>query len=706
MDTIQAFREHWCAEEEAEMTRALKRAQLVPAFSAEVGEIGWDWRLRCREEELPGNQSSNGRGRRLLEGMGENSAVAACCRALRRMKDLLWSLEQESAKGTESWLSGSPDELLRGQKILQENYLELRQSVWALEIVFEGVSSVACFRKTMVQNIDPLVNEWYWRYKGGLQAIGASNEEKNTSRHSGEQRLDTSGTLKTSLTSLSICPPQNCMSPDSGRARPSESDAASQGSTRTGSTSSKDRSTADQITTGTKRERKNISNKSPCVCCRGGHPLWQCHRFLGLSSGSRRAVVREVGICFVCLRPSHETSDCPQNPWNRCGILGCYGGHHHLLHPEVKETANGGWSQQPEETRSSVEGGPEEDDMVKKVPPKELELSRELGRLASRMDEMERARKAQTDVLKNENNNLKKELKEALDSRHELALEVRSLKSRLEFLESELMERQWESALLMQQKASPEVSLVGCLGPDPGSPREESWTIGHPVPSSGEEDTSDDELLAELEAYEMEARGNVIGEEPRGQDAWWGGIYEPLRETPLEPEPVRIMEDLIWFEKDLALVPEDVVGTLELDDQTEDELSSLLEEFTSERDWECSNEEGLVPSDCERKEEKPHPSWAELSTSETGKDGTRSPAPSPACGWRLINDDHNTERVLRRLAYIRRFINSCWRNFRPMSKELSTVEMDLARAHLDELMAQGCSQRGESSVGWKADFFH
>jgi len=416
-------------------------------------------------------------------------------------------------------------------------------------------------------------------------------------------------------------------------------------------------------------------------------------------------VVQEVGVCFVCLRSNHETSNCPRNPWSRCGILGCYGGHHHLLHPEVGETMTPDWNQRPEAAESFVEDVPTADDMAGEVLPEGLRLSGELDRLTERMDQLERASKMRTDVLENENKGLRKELREALESRNCLELEIRGLRDRLGFLESTLLKQQLESALLAQQKASAEIVPVGCLRSDPGSPRDVSRTEGHPVRSAAEEDTSDDELLAEFED---------LGEEPRGQEVWWGGILEPLGEMPLEPEPAEIMNDLIQFEEDLASTPDDVFGTLEVKDRRAEELSLLLEEFTTERDWEFSKEELLSPPDCELRAEKLHPSCGEILAPEkvepfvegsvAARDGLGSPTPCPTHGWGLIGDDQNTDRVLRRLAYIRRFVNSCWGRFRPLSRELSTVEIDLAKGHLDELRRQEGFQRGDSSVGWKDDF--
>jgi len=92
------------------------------------------------------------------------------------------------------------------------------------------------------------------------------------------------------------------------------------------------------IVLGRSRRKRVTRYRAPCACCGGDHPLWECHRFRGITPSSRRSLVREAELCFVCLRPNHETSECPQQPWNKCWIQGCYGGHHHLLHPEMEQT--------------------------------------------------------------------------------------------------------------------------------------------------------------------------------------------------------------------------------------------------------------------------------------------------------------------------------------------------------------------------------
>ncbi len=699
-------------EERLEKAQAAERAQSAPVFSAKAGEIGWDWRLKCEEEEdevqdgllEAQQQSSKGSGRRLLEKRGKDEVAAAYFRAQAQMSDLLQSLVKESTGGTEGSLLGCPDELFRSQRNLQEKYLELRRSLWILEIVFEG-SALGGLRRKMVLEVDPLVNEWYWHYKGKLEEIMASSQKERPVPPLKELVSSAPETIRTSPTSegQSIGATQGIVSLASGEARPDGSCAASQNSTQTRGWFSTEESTGSQVSLETGQGVKTTHNKSPCVCCQGRHPLWQCHRFMGLSSSSRRVLVRRVAVCFVCLRSSHETSDCPQNPWNRCGILGCCGGHHYLLHPEVREVASSDWSSQPEtETHSLVEGGSGSDNSPQKMLPESPSLAQELGQLSKRMTELEEGSKSRMALLEGENNDLRKELKEALESREELALELKGLKDRIGTLELALSE---------QQKTSAVVSQVGSFVPDPVNPQEE--TGEYTVCSAAEEDTTDEELLAELEAYEIEQKGNVTREEPRRQEAWWGDILEPLGEMPLKAEPVEILRDLIQFEEDLVLVPNDSNGIIDVEVPIETELSLLLEEFTNEKDWDCATKEVQGFPEGVLGEEEQHPSCAKLSTPErvdglvgkavSERNGPRFPTPCPTFGWDLITSDQNTRRVICRLAYGHRFINSCLGRFRPMSKELSTVEMDLARKHLDKLRGQRSSPWGESSVGWRAD---
>lgn len=365
------------------------------------------------------------------------------------------------------------------------------------------------------------------------------------------------------------------------------------------------------------------------------------------------------------------------------------------------------WGQQSEDqAQSTVEVGLAADESEVGVSPEIQVLAEELGKLAGRMFQLERASKERAEVLEEENNALKKELKGTRESHQELASEVRGLKEQIGTLESRLL-------ALEQQKASTGVSQVGCLDHDPGSPREESQTLGNPVRSAAGEDTLDDELLAEIEAYETEQQEHPIGGEPRRLEAWWGGIYEPLRETPLEPEPAEFMGDLIQFEKDPVLVPCDPFGALEAAIEAKTELSLLLREFTYEKDWVCTNEDVLGISGVELGEVKPHPGCAQLSAPAEDKDseerpvarGDRRPRLSSSLthGWELISNDRSTERVLRRLAYMHRFINSCRKGFRPGSRELSTVDIDIARKRLNQLRGQEVSLWGESSVGWRVD---
>ncbi len=333
MDRTGSSRGHW-NEREFQMAQAAEQALTVPVFTAVRGEIGWNWHLRWWEED---EVSSDGSGSKLLEELGEDEVLAAYEEAQTQMGDLLWSLVKGSAEG-----AGRPDELFKGQQILQRRYLELRRCLWMLEAVF-GKAKVVILRRKMVREVDPLVNQWYWHYKMKLEETLASGREECASPPRREQVLGTTEARSTSPPpgGQSIGRPRELVALDDGETRPDGSSTESRESTLMEGGSSTDKSSAqtggetpvggstrDHVPLSTGRVRKKTHNESPCACCRGRHALWQCHRFQGLSSSGRRTLVRKVEACFVCLRSNHETSDCPQNPWNRCEILGCYGGHH------------------------------------------------------------------------------------------------------------------------------------------------------------------------------------------------------------------------------------------------------------------------------------------------------------------------------------------------------------------------------------------
>ncbi|XP_055902932.1 uncharacterized protein LOC129939084 [Eupeodes corollae] len=73
-------------------------------------------------------------------------------------------------------------------------------------------------------------------------------------------------------------------------------------------------------------------SKVPCAKCEGKeHTLIDCAEFKLLSPESRLSFAREQKICFRCLDPAqHDWKSCSKK--KTCGISGCSGRHHPLLH--------------------------------------------------------------------------------------------------------------------------------------------------------------------------------------------------------------------------------------------------------------------------------------------------------------------------------------------------------------------------------------
>lgn len=74
---------------------------------------------------------------------------------------------------------------------------------------------------------------------------------------------------------------------------------------------------------------------SPCVCCKGSHPLYRCPDFLGMSITNRKESVSKWKICPNCLRVGHELSKCIFGPCLKCKTK-----HNSVLCP-VKESSKG-----------------------------------------------------------------------------------------------------------------------------------------------------------------------------------------------------------------------------------------------------------------------------------------------------------------------------------------------------------------------------
>ena len=67
-----------------------------------------------------------------------------------------------------------------------------------------------------------------------------------------------------------------------------------------------------------------------CQMCKLQHSLQNCSHFLNLEVSERWNKVRQLGLCFICLKPSHRASKCLSQI--RCRETGCHGRHNKLLH--------------------------------------------------------------------------------------------------------------------------------------------------------------------------------------------------------------------------------------------------------------------------------------------------------------------------------------------------------------------------------------
>ncbi|XP_062703578.1 uncharacterized protein LOC134286032 [Aedes albopictus] len=74
------------------------------------------------------------------------------------------------------------------------------------------------------------------------------------------------------------------------------------------------------------------NSEATCEICSASHPNYKCERFVALTVPQRRTKVRELFLCFNCLRKGHISSKCPSNK----SCQECQGRHNTLLHePKV-----------------------------------------------------------------------------------------------------------------------------------------------------------------------------------------------------------------------------------------------------------------------------------------------------------------------------------------------------------------------------------
>ena len=81
-----------------------------------------------------------------------------------------------------------------------------------------------------------------------------------------------------------------------------------------------------------------LTEKAPCLFCRGIHALDTCSEFAGSPLSARQNFVRRNDLCFSCLKPGHRSRWCKERL--TCAV--CEKGHPSVLHVYDQATAVGG----------------------------------------------------------------------------------------------------------------------------------------------------------------------------------------------------------------------------------------------------------------------------------------------------------------------------------------------------------------------------
>ncbi|XP_044760886.1 uncharacterized protein LOC123318341 [Coccinella septempunctata] len=83
-----------------------------------------------------------------------------------------------------------------------------------------------------------------------------------------------------------------------------------------------------------KNKSDKIFDKKSCpVCKKDGHNVGNCKTFLEKTIVTRRKAASDLKLCFSCLCLGHSYKRCYKK--TRCGVNGCSGKHHHLVHLAV-----------------------------------------------------------------------------------------------------------------------------------------------------------------------------------------------------------------------------------------------------------------------------------------------------------------------------------------------------------------------------------
>ena len=71
------------------------------------------------------------------------------------------------------------------------------------------------------------------------------------------------------------------------------------------------------------------STQTRCLCD-GDHTFENCHKINSMTTDERAELVKQKKLCFTCLRMGHVSRKCSSS--KLCGVQGCPGKHHELLH--------------------------------------------------------------------------------------------------------------------------------------------------------------------------------------------------------------------------------------------------------------------------------------------------------------------------------------------------------------------------------------
>ena len=95
-------------------------------------------------------------------------------------------------------------------------------------------------------------------------------------------------------------------------------------------------------------------NPTKCPKCAAAHPLFQCDEFKSLNIDDRMKLIKQRGLCYICLKPGHRSFKCKGRSHIVCTVQGCEHkqSHNTLIHrkspqPPIKESDSADGSNPP-----------------------------------------------------------------------------------------------------------------------------------------------------------------------------------------------------------------------------------------------------------------------------------------------------------------------------------------------------------------------